>query len=98
MQDWLVQKVFGKVFKAILNKYDLESFKQYIDGENELDIKTKELEERIRNLEKDSHPVADFVCTEHGCKATRIQEEMESFRTRKINEFNAKEKKRRMAR
>ena len=85
----LVEKIFGKVFKAILIKYDLDSFKNYVENENELDIKVKELEDRIIKLERDSHPVADFVCTEHGCKATRMESE--------FKEFKAKEKIRRMA-
>ena len=28
-------------------------------------------EKRIKKLEKNSHPVADFVCTDCGCKAKR---------------------------
>ena len=97
MKTWFIKQVFGQVFKAILNKYDLDSFKNYVENDNELDIKTRDHEDRIRKLEQDSHPVADFVCTEHGCKATRIQDEMEDFRARKINEYNNKKKKRRMA-
>lgn len=29
-------------------------------------------EKRLKKLEKDSHPVADWVCLECGCKARRI--------------------------
>ena len=97
MKDWLVRTLFAKVFKALITKYDLDSFQRYVNEENELDIKVVELENRIMELEKDSHPVADFVCTEHGCKATRIQDEFEKFRTKKIDEYNEKKKKRRMA-
>ena len=77
LQGFLVKKLFGMVFKALLQKYDLDRFKHYVEDENELDVKVKKLEEKVALLELDSHPVADFVCTEHGCKAKRMEQEFQ---------------------
>ena len=30
-------------------------------------------EKRIKRLEKNSHPVADFICTDCGCKTKRVR-------------------------
>ena len=35
MKDWLVRTLFAKVFKALITKYDLDSFQRYINEENE---------------------------------------------------------------
>ena len=89
LQAFLVKKLFGMVFKALLNKYDLDGFKSYVEDENELDIEVRKMKEDIILLKQDSHPVADFVCTEHGCKASRMEREFQNNRHKK--------KKRRLA-
>tara|TARA_R100001530_G_scaffold127406_1_gene96618 strand:- start:225 stop:437 length:213 start_codon:yes stop_codon:yes gene_type:complete len=39
-------------------------------------------DKRISKLEKDSHPVADFVCTECGSKAKRVKGKLKKIKER----------------
>ncbi len=36
--------------------------------------KIEELEKRVKELEKDTHPKAKFICLECGSKAERLEE------------------------
>ena len=81
-----IKRLVGSVFTKLLKHYDMDRIKEYVEGENELDVKVRKLEERVHLLEQDSHPVADFVCTEHGCKAKRMEQEFQ--------EVSAKRKRR----
>ena len=57
LQGIILKGVIKKVMKAI-EKADDKTF-------------ASNHEKRIKKLEKNSHPVADFVCTDCGCKAKR---------------------------
>ena len=39
-------------------------------------------DKRISKLEKDSHPVTDFVCTECGSKAKRVKGKLKKIKER----------------
>jgi hypothetical protein len=77
LQGFIVKKLVGAVFTMLLKHYDMDRIKDYVEKENELDVKVRELEEKVGLLEQDSHPVADYVCTEHGCKAKRMEQEFQ---------------------
>ena len=79
IQALIVKRLVGSVFKMLLKHYDMDRIRDYVEGENELDVKVRKLEDKIVLLEQDSHPVADFVCTEHGCKAKRMEQEFQKL-------------------
>ena len=52
LQKIILKKVLELVFKKLLKKYNLDRIKDYVEKENELDIKVRNLESRLRKLEK----------------------------------------------
>ena len=72
LQALIVKKVLEMVFKKIETKHKLSKLKKYVEEDNELDIKVRKIEKRIKKLEKNSHPKADWICTDCGCKAQRV--------------------------
>ena len=48
----ILKKVLEVVFKKLLKKYNLDKIKDYVENDNELDLKVRELEKRISKLEK----------------------------------------------
>ena len=57
LQAMLMKTVINQVMKAIEKASDKRIASDH--------------EKRIKKLEKVAHPVADFVCTDCGCKAKR---------------------------
>ncbi len=52
LQKILIKQVLKLVFDKLLKKYNLDRIKDYVENDNELDIKVKDLEKRIKKLEK----------------------------------------------
>ena len=51
LQKILIKEVLKLVFDKLLKKYNLDKIRDYVENDNELDIKVKELEKRINKLE-----------------------------------------------
>ena len=51
LQGILVKKVLDLVLKQIFKKFDLNKINKYVEEDNELDHKVKDLESRIKKLE-----------------------------------------------
>ena len=66
--------------EIILKQFNLDKIQKYVEEENELDIKVKALESKIKKLEKLAHPVADFVCTKCGTKAKRVKDKLNKLK------------------
>ncbi len=52
LQKILIKQVLKLVFDKLLKKYNLDKIRDYVENDNELDIKVKDLEKRIKKLEK----------------------------------------------
>ena len=52
LQKLLLKKVLELVFKKLLKKYNLDKIRDYVEKDNELDLKVRNLENRLRKLEK----------------------------------------------
>ena len=78
----IIKKIIDIVVKQILKQFDLDKIQKYVDQPNELDRKVSSIEKKIKKLEKLSHPVSDFVCTDCGTKAKRVKS--------KLNKLNEK--------
>ena len=64
----MIQVLIGKMIgKAVINKV--------FDAIEKADDKriASNHEKRIKKLEKDSHPRADWICMDCGCKAKKIE-------------------------
>ena len=81
MIQLLIIKLFPVVIRAIRKAVqkkkkikglgNLVRINDYVNKPNELDLEVKNMLKRLKKLEKDTHPVADWVCLECGCKATK---------------------------
>ena len=71
IQGMLAKKAIEIVIKQIMKKSEIRKLRKYVEEDNELDIKVKKLESKLKKLEKLAHPQADFICCECGCKAKR---------------------------
>ena len=61
--------IIAKVVKLIAKQFKLDKVLDYVEGENELDMKVKHMEEKIKLLEKMAHPSRDFeICGDCRCK------------------------------
>ena len=70
MQVWIVKLLINAIIKSLNKRFDLRNIKEYVEEDNELDIKMKtalknvrknakyieELEKDVANLKRDSHP------------------------------------------
>ena len=70
MQALIVKFLINTIIKALNKRFNLKNMKEYVEEDNELDIKMKaalrnvrknakyieELEKDVANLKKDSHP------------------------------------------
>ena len=68
---WLIKFAGNKIFKAIKYNRDMKRLDDYVNKPNELDAEVKNIYKEIKALKKDSHPRADWVCLECGCKAIK---------------------------
>ena len=95
---WLGKMVAKRVIKAIKHKIDLKKIDKYVNKPNELDKQMKQVQKNITNslkyieelekevaiLKRDSHPRADWICLECGCKAKRVEKPTRKRRKRKL--------------
>lgn len=72
LQGMIVKKVVEIVLKQIFKKYNLKKMKQYVEQPNDADDRIDKLELIVHQLKKDSHPKANWVCLECGCKAKEV--------------------------
>ena len=49
------------IIKMLIKRFKLKKILNYVENDNELDEKCKQLEKRMDLLEKMAHPVRDFV-------------------------------------
>ena len=70
MQALIVKLLINAIIKSLNKRFDLRNIKEYVEEDNELDIKMKtalknvrknakyieELEKDVANLKRDSHP------------------------------------------
>ena len=76
----IIKKIIDIVVKQILKQFDLDKIQKYVDQPNELDRKVSSIEKKIKKLEKLSHPVSDFVCTDCGTKAKRVKSKLNKLK------------------
>ena len=58
----ILSKLFlNKIINAMVQHFRLDKVVNYVFEDNELDEKTKELENRVKILESMAHPKKDFV-------------------------------------
>ena len=76
----IIKKIIDIVIKQILKQFNLDKIQQYVEQPNELDKKVNSIEKKIKKLEKLSHPVADFVCTDCGTKAKRVKNKLNKLK------------------
>jgi len=70
--------IIKEATKFIAKQFKLDKVLDYVEGENELDMKVKHMEEKIKLLEKMSHPPRDFeICGDCRCKVV-ITENIET--------------------
>ena len=67
----LKKLVINQVINLLAKNFKLFKVLKYVEEPNELDEKVEELEKRIKKLERDSHPRADWICMKCGCKAKK---------------------------
>lgn len=73
LQAMIIKKVVDIVLKQVLKKYNLSKMKKYVEEPNDADDRIDKLELEVHKLKKDSHPKADWVCLQCGCKAREIK-------------------------
>ena len=77
IQVFIVKLIIQSIHKAIQKKKrikglgNLVRINDYVNKPNELDLEVKNILKRLKKLEKDTHPIADWVCLDCGCKATK---------------------------
>jgi len=71
VQKIVIKLIFKAIMKKINEKHNLIKIDKYVNEDNELDIKVKAIYRRLLDLEKDSHPRADWICMDCGCKAKK---------------------------
>ena len=80
LQGLLIKKIIDIVMKQILKQFNLDKIQKYVEHPNELDKKVKSIEKKIKKLEKLSHPVADFICTDCRTKAKRVKSKLKKIK------------------
>jgi uncharacterized protein with PIN domain len=70
-QGLLIDKAIGLIAK----QFKLEKILNYVEEDNNLDIKVRELEKRLNLVEKMAHPEKEFVrCEQCKCKVEECGE------------------------
>jgi len=69
LQGMIIKKVVDIVLKQVLKKFNLNKIKKYVEEPNDADDRIDKLELEVHKLKKNSHPKADWVCLQCGCKA-----------------------------
>ena len=88
IQAMLAKKMLDVVLKKVMEKREIKKLRKYVEEDNELDVKVKELDnsiailnkyieinsDKISKLEKDSHPPQEFICCRRcGCKIAKTK-------------------------
>ena len=88
LQAFIAKRILGAVIKKVMEKREIKKLRKYVEEDNELDIKVKDLENsiailnkhieisdsKISELEKDSHPSQEFICCRRcGCKIAKTK-------------------------
>ena len=64
--------------KMLIKRFKLKKILNYVENDNELDEKCKQLEKRMDLLEKMAHPVRDFVrckeCEERITESSKLMQ------------------------
>jgi hypothetical protein len=55
LQGLIVKKIIDVVLKRVMEKSALKNMRKYVEEDNELDVKVRELEKKMVILEKMSH-------------------------------------------
>ena len=77
IQIFIVKLIISSIQNAIKKKRrikglgNLVRIDSYVNKPNELDVEVEKMWKEINKLKKDTHPMADWVCLECGCNATR---------------------------
>jgi conjugal transfer/entry exclusion protein len=82
LQGIIIKKVMELVMKQLMKQFKLDKIQKYVEQPNDLDKKVKSIEKKLKKLEKLSHPVADFICTDCGTKAKRIKGKINKIKER----------------
>jgi 23S rRNA G2445 N2-methylase RlmL len=80
LQGLIIKKIIDVVIKRIMAKSELRKMRKYVEEDNELDIKVREIGKKLEDLEKLAHPVADFICTDCGTKAKRVKNKLNKLK------------------
>ena len=80
LQGIIIKKVMEVVMKQLLKQFKLDKMQKYVEQPNDLDKKVKSIEKKLKKLEKLSHPVSDFVCTDCGSKAKRVKNKLNKLK------------------
>jgi len=80
IQGLIIKKVLDMVMKQLLKQFNLDKIQKYVEQPNVLDKKVKNIESKLKKLEKLAHPVADFVCTDCGTKAKRVKNKLNKLK------------------
>jgi|7_EtaG_2_1085326.scaffolds.fasta_scaffold91853_2 hypothetical protein len=72
IQAMIAKKLIEFTLKKVLERREIKNMRKYVEEDNELDIKVKDLHKRMKELETVSHAPAEFVCMQCGCKGKRI--------------------------
>ena len=66
------------IIKMLIKRFKLKKILNYVENDNELDEKCKQLEKRMDLLEKMAHPVRDFVrckqCEERITESSKLMQ------------------------
>ena len=74
LQAFIAKKILGCVIKIVMDKREIKKLRKYVEEDNELDVKVKEIEKKLKILEKDSHPPQEFICCRRcGCKIAKTK-------------------------
>ena len=88
IQAFIAKRILGAVIKKVMEKREIKKLRKYVEEDNELDIKAKDLENsiailnkhieisdsKISELEKDSHPPQEFICCRRcGCEIAKTK-------------------------
>ena len=66
------------IIKMLIKRFKLKKILNYVENDNELDEKCRQLEKRIGLLEKMAHPVKEFVrckeCEERITESSKLMQ------------------------
>ena len=88
IQALIVKAIFNAIYKAIQKKHNLRKMDDYVNKENELDKKMKQvkknlnkygkyieqIDKKVAELKKDSHPPQEYICCRKcGCEIAKTK-------------------------